>query len=642
MDTNDQHFSFHRAGNYSYPDLPQIHNEVIMQGNQTVVVPSMHARSMNSYHARGGVKPAESQSYGSKFPIHPQNNSNCNPPLGSGEARGRHWESSSNPALAAPDLWTGGTSRETRSSGSRTSEMAQGIYDSDAVPPILYQAGNPDDIISGPLDFDRELLSLVGEGGVNCSNLNQGIEALIKSCYPLEWRSGPWPQQILDESGVSAGRRDNYDRPEPYTLVGYDSQLVSGLVEQQGSRIPNDARSGLDVFGISPELVDERTPQPTATPIDRIGEKREMLKQKSCWQCRFKHEKVFDSYHQEDLIRSRRLETVNGKSTVVSESVLPIRPVGQSKNLFYYIGSWIDKTARSPDLLPSWVTVSVMNKIHSSTSGDVLRAICRYYTECGITFAPSEPYMNKEQLKDANDTLQHAMKGAILATVLSTCIRITPGGLQSLPPVFQTDPAELSRKWMIPRLMNKMFKYVVFRNSIYLTNRALIGLDKLLNQKDISEGHLASIVTLLATSISATQLSLVDVCRTTQGGENAVQYEQVKREISEMESAFSRLSCLLHRRCKIETLRSERRYSELDDKTKDLVDRLSDIIPALRENTSHIRDLKFENMEHIHALELGVRIREDVALFNADRLFCALLAPMLTDNTRKRRRRRGS
>lgn len=123
----------------------------------------------------------------------------------------------------------------------------------------------------------------------------------MKSCYPLEWRSGPWPQHLLDGSGVSAGRRDNYDRPEPYrvtdddALVRYDSQLVSGLVEQQGSRIPNDARQGLDVFGISPELVDERTSQPTATPVDRIGKKQEILKQKSCWQCRLKHEKVFDS-----------------------------------------------------------------------------------------------------------------------------------------------------------------------------------------------------------------------------------------------------------------------------------------------------------------------------------------------------------
>lgn len=166
MDTNDHHFSFRRAGNYSYPDLPQAHNEVIKQGNQALVVPSMHARGMNSYHARGGVKPAESQSYGSKFSIHPQNNPNYNPPLGSGEAGGRHWESSSNSALAAPDLWTGGTSRETRSSGSRTSEMVQGIYDSDAVLPILYPAGNPDDNISGPLDFDGELLSLKGEGMV--------------------------------------------------------------------------------------------------------------------------------------------------------------------------------------------------------------------------------------------------------------------------------------------------------------------------------------------------------------------------------------------------------------------------------------------------------------------------------------------
>ncbi|EEH41730.2 hypothetical protein PAAG_03293 [Paracoccidioides lutzii Pb01] len=91
------------------------------------------------------------------------------------------------------------------------------------------------------------------------------------------------------------------------------------------------------------------------------------------------------------------------------------------------------------------------------------------------------------------------------------------------------------------------------------------------------------------------------------------------------EILLARLNCLLHRRCKTETIREGRRYCKLNNKTRDLVENISNTIPALRTNTNHIRDLEIKDME-----------LKKVANLNSDRLFCALLAPILSDNTRTR------
>ncbi|KLJ13245.1 hypothetical protein EMPG_11821 [Blastomyces silverae] len=338
----------------------------------------------------------------------------------------------------------------------------------------------------------------------------------------------------------------------------------------------------------------------------------------------------------EVLRRSRTIKIDNGRSTVVSEEVLPIRPGGQSQDFYYGIGCWINRMVQRLDLV-SWVGATKKNKTHSLASCHVLLAICRYFTECGADFAPSAE--DRGSRVDPNPTLQHAMKAAILSTVLSTRLEIAPEGLDSLQEIFHMEPDELSRKRTIPHLMNKAFKHAVCQHKEFHTYHALLGLDKLLHQEYKPEGHVGCIVTLLATAMSSTQLSLVDVCLTTQGTEGAVTFEQVKRQISELESLFSKLSCLFHRWYKIERITEAQRYGDLDEKTKDLVNSLSNTIPALRENTSNMVDLGFESMEHIRDLALGNSVPGDIAQFNADRFFYGLWGPMLPDPPRKRKSR---
>ncbi|OJD14756.1 hypothetical protein AJ78_04930 [Emergomyces pasteurianus Ep9510] len=601
--------------------------------------------------------------------------------------------------------------------------MAREIYGSDALPPNFSLAPNLNVNASGLLEFDGYFDPLGSDM----------VFSLLEVCAPPDLQTlVPWGKYHDDGSETCASSCDDYEisvphRPSSDTLASYDWQAVDVVVEQQGTQL-NDTSQGPDVLQIAPEYVDEGTTQPTSTLPERTGELQQMTTKKSCWHCRFKHERctggtpcdrcksimerkghylytvpcfredlkellrsffpptmarriwpenwksIYKDERQrvfpgtftvkltagfgstifangvrcdtqrEDVKNSQRIGIVNGKPTVMSEKVLPILPVGKSQNFVMSIAAWVDQIVQCPKSLSDWVRVSQRNKIHGPVSSSVLGAICNYFRECRLNLAPStwlEPLGNMEGQKDANGTLLLAMRLAVLATVLSTCINITPEGLRELQVIFQTEPAKLPQKWMmVPRFMNKMIKYAVCRNAIHSAHKALIGVDKLLCQKDdLPAGHIASIITLFSATISATQLSLVDVCRTTQGSENAVNYTQLEKEVSEMEDVLKKLRCLFHRRCKIETIRSDSRYNKLDNKTKNLVDSLSDTIPALRESTSHIRDLKFENMKHMDDLKLGNPVPEDIGLLNADRLFCALWAPMLSDNTRKRRRR---
>ncbi|PGG96068.1 hypothetical protein GX51_07998 [Blastomyces parvus] len=504
--------------------------------------------------------------------------------------------------------------------------------------------------------------------------------------------------------------------------------IDTGALEFAGGFDTSDEQQGLDVLPVSRGPVDERTYQQTSNPNEGASDVQGTSKQKSCWQCRFKHEKCAGgtpckncedikrrkgpyrytvpcfrnrlveftpaffpgtlkgpilplvwyndhiSHFKNDpfpgnfslpisvgfgepiqihgrridaqgevLTRSRTIKTNNDESSIVSEDILPIRPGRELKDLYSGIEYWLNNSVQRVDVLSAWVDTVKRNKIHSFASSNVLLAICHYFTECIADFAPSalsELSADEREARVAvNSTLQHAMRAAILATVLSTRLQIAPEGLDGLQVVFGMERDELSRKRGIPQLMNKAFKYAVFGIKLWHTHHALLGLDKLLCQKDTPEGQVGCIVTLLTTAMSSTQLSLVDLCCLTQGTEGAVAFEHVKNEILELESVFSKLRCLFHRRYKIEHIREERRFQGLDKNTQELVGSLSEAIPALRENTSGIDDLQFENMEHIKDLALGNNVPKDIAQFNADRLFYDLWGLILTDDSRKRKSR---
>ncbi|EER45531.1 conserved hypothetical protein [Histoplasma capsulatum var. duboisii H88] len=720
---SDPYLSFPQsARNHSFADISQSKDGLIERGKWKPVAPSMRARGMDSYCDVGDAQSITSQSYASKFPTLTQHDSNSHfttglakTPATQSQCPEGYWEGTSNHSSVAPEFWSGATSGATLPPGLRRAEWTQGGYNFDNASPM-------------PLGIDNNFVPLddsISGLGVSCSSRRKYMGRLAESGYPPDL---PRSAMSLPYNGLSAGRRE-YGIPERHritdaALARHNSQLVSGLVEQQGTRILNDGCQDLHGSHISREFVDKRRPQQTASSNEFTRHIRETPKQKSCWQCRFKHERctggtpcdscqsifegkgpyrftpgcfrnqledftspffpatlrqqlscnwpyyyenefrnglpatfiiqlsvgfgepidalarVFDD--QGDLIaRSQRIAISKEKSSVVSEDVLPILPAGNLKDLVKDIRSWIDRGVRRPDFFFSWVNTTGMNKIHGDAGCGILRAIYHYLTECGTHLSPSAmsetSAKRAEPRTDPNITLLDALKTAILTTILSTGIKITSTGLKILQEVFQMKPAELSRKWMIPPLMNKAFKCAVFQTSVIYTKRSLIGLDRLLNQKDIPEGHVGSIVTLLASAMNSTQLSLVDVCRITKGTEEPVMYEQVKPEILELEDIFSKLCCLFHRKYKIETIKSERRYRRLDKKTKDLVDRLSNAIPALRTSTRHIRDLKFENMEYIHDFPPGHSVDKIATYFNTDRLFCALWAPMLTGNTRKRK-----
>ncbi|OJD24693.1 hypothetical protein ACJ73_03946 [Blastomyces percursus] len=723
------------------PDLddPQNQYDLVEWGTQEPVVPSRHACSMDlSRHLRG-TQPNENENCGSEFLTYAPHGSNPLFPSGLGEVRStqprlleERREGPLNPSPVAPDFRSGATSGTIPPADSRTAEFwDQWSDDFHAMLSTYTSADNGDTIKPGASEFVGGFVALNGgirDLGVSYSHRNQSAGFPTEPGYlPDISNLVPSPQH----NGISPAR-DGYDLLEPYgatndALVIYDSQVDSGLVEQQDTQIPNNGKQGLDEFRVSCGPVDGRTNQQTANPNECTGDIQGSSKQKSCWQCRFKHEQcaggtpcrkcegikgrkgpyryrvpcfrngleefrgtlfpeilrgpiLLRSWYlehichfrndpfpgiftllisvgfgepiqtcgrridtqREVLIRTRTIKTDNRSSTVVSEEVLPIRPGGELNDFVYNIGSWVDNMVERLDL-GSWISATRNSHIHSRASCKVLRAVFCYFINCGADFAPSPSLRlsteGRESGVDPYATLGHALKAAILATVLSTCLKISPECFDSLQEIFQMDPNELSRMQTIPHLVNKVFKLAVYELKKLHVRRALLGLDKLLRQKSILEGHVGCIVTLLATAMSSTQLSLVDVCLTTRGTDGAVVFEQVKHEIFELESLVSKLRCLFHRRCKIENIKEERRYRGLDEKTQQLVDSLSKTIPALKENTSNMNDLEFESMEHIQDLAHGNSVPAHIAQFNADRLFYGLWGPMLPDNPLKRKNR---
>ncbi|KAL2360824.1 hypothetical protein RJZ56_006299 [Blastomyces dermatitidis] len=725
----------HLSLNYPDADVSQNQYDLVERGIQEPVLPS------DLSHDLRGVQPTESESYDSEFLTYAQRDSN--PPISSGlgEVQGtqlrrleEHWEVTLKPSPAAPNFGSGATTGTAQCAESRTAEpWDQWSYDFDAMLSMYTSAENLDTINPGASEFTGGFVASDGgirELEVSYSHQDQSARFLTEPGY-LPDKSNLVPSHQY--SRISSTCRDVCDLLEHCgatndALVRYDSHVASGLVEQQDTQIPNNGQQGLDVLPVSCEPMDGRTNLQTANPNERTGDIQGDSKQKSCWQCRFKHEKCAGgtpcrncedikgrkgpyryivpcfrngleefsgalfpdtlsgqilphSWHPEHithfqnnpfpgrftllisvgfgepiqtrgwridaqrevLVRTRTIKTDNGSSTVASEEVLPIRPGGKLNDFYNNIRSWVHNMVQRPDL-GSWISATQKNKIHSRASCQVLLAICRYFVECGADdFAPRASLglsaEDRESRVDPNATLRHALKAAILATVLSTCLKIAPESFDSLQEIFQMHPDELSRMRTIPHLVNKAFKLAVYKIEEFHIYHALLGLDKLLGQKGIPEGHVGCIVTLLATAMSSTQLSLVDLCRTTRGTDGAVVFAQVKHEISELESLFSKLRCLFHRRCKIERIREEQRYRGLDVKTQKLVDSLSKEIRALKENTSNMDDLEFESMEHIQDLALGNSVPGDIAQFNSDRLFYGLWGPLLPENSRKRKSR---
>ncbi|KAL2377102.1 hypothetical protein RJZ90_006994 [Blastomyces dermatitidis] len=665
----------HLSLNYPDADVSQNQYDLVERGIQEPVLPS------DLSHDLRGVQPTESESYDSEFLTYAQRDSN--PPISSGlgEVQGtqlrrleEHWEVTLKPSPAAPNFGSGATTGTAQCAESRTAEpWDQWSYDFDAMLSMYTSAENLDTINPGASEFTGGFVASDGgirELEVSYSHQDQSARFLTEPGY-LPDKSNLVPSHQY--SRISSTCRDVCDLLEHCgatndALVRYDSHVASGLVEQQDTQIPNNGQQGLDVLPVSCEPMDGRTNLQTANPNERTGDIQGDSKQKSCWQCRFKHEKwrTFSSVgfgepiqtrgwridaQREVLVRTRTIKTDNGSSTVASEEVLPIRPGGKLNDFYNNIRSWVHNMVQRPDL-GSWISATQKNKIHSRASCQVLLAICRYFVECGADdFAPRASLglsaEDRESRVDPNATLRHALKAAILATVLSTCLKIAPESFDSLQEIFQMHPDELSRMRTIPHLVNKAFKLAVYKIEEFHIYHALLGLDKLLGQKGIPEGHVGCIVTLLATAMSSTQLSLVDLCRTTRGTDGAVVFAQVKHEISELESLFSKLRCLFHRRCKIERIREEQRYRGLDVKTQKLVDSLSKEIRALKartngtslENTSNMDDLEFESMEHIQDLALGNSVPGDIAQFNSDRLFYGLWGPLLPENSRKRKSR---
>ncbi|PGH04626.1 hypothetical protein AJ79_07023 [Helicocarpus griseus UAMH5409] len=728
-------------GGYPYHDIPPDEDERKDHQQQT----SMNVYGNDCFLELRGSQSTGRQNYGSGVPIH-LNNAYCYglPPtkrpseLRPTETRlgGRYWEMASSSASTAPNLWTEPSSRPTCPSTSQTSELDQGIYDSQKnMMATTDPVENQDHNVSRPSNMDDDLLCTTG--GVLGDDTDRLVDDhLIQTSFtqlPMGNHSQPnpppWPEYSVYGYGVPVGQRDDNNQASSIistgdALVGYGSQLHFGSSEQQDAVVVNNTYRNLTVLGEPLECEGQQSLQPPAAVYDTSGDKQRGSKQKSCWFCRFKKGKctggtpcdgcktimkrkgaylykapcfrnhleafsgllfpatlrrriwprtwaedykngypenrfnnsfmipltagfgkpiqvlgIVSAVQREDIEPSRRLKTdeTTREPTVFSEKVLPILPAcRQSKELVYQISYWVDDVARSQNLatLSSWVTAAEKNDILSTASGSVLRAVCRYYGECDVRSALSglpEPFVEVDwRGVRPNDTLRHAMKVAILAIVMSTCMRIHTDGFQQLRHAFPTAGPGLHKRWMIPRPVNKLLKYAVCRNLMALTKVVLIGLDKLLNLKrtEIPVGHVTCIVTLLASAISAAQVSLADVCIMTQGDEETVPYREASEEISKISYEFDKITCLFHGGCKIKSISTKQQYQKLDDKTKDLVDDIADIIPALRENTSHIRGLDFGNMD----------LRE-VADLNTDRVFCALLNLMLGDSTRTRRRR---
>lgn len=284
-----------RARNHSFADISQSKDGLIERGKWKPVAPSMRARGMDSYCDVGDAQSITSQSYASKFPTLTQYDSNSHfttglakTPATQSQCPEGYWEGTSNHSSVAPEFWSCATSSATLPPGLRRAEWTQGGYNFDNASPM-------------PLGIDNNFVPLndsISGLGVSCSSRRKYMGRLAESGYPPDL---PRSAMSLPYNGLSAGRRE-YGIPERHrstdaALARHNSQLVSGLVEQQGTRILNDGCQDLHGSRISPEFVDKRRSPQTASSNEFTKNIHETPKQKSCWQCRFKHERVFNLYY---------------------------------------------------------------------------------------------------------------------------------------------------------------------------------------------------------------------------------------------------------------------------------------------------------------------------------------------------------
>ncbi|KAK2796817.1 hypothetical protein FQN50_009418 [Emmonsiellopsis sp. PD_5] len=285
---------------------------------------------------------------------------------------------------------------------------------------------------------------------------------------------------------------------------------------------------------------------------------------------------------QENVRIARRLKPAypGAESVVVSwEEMLPILPVGGTKDIVFNIGKVLGDIVRLPGLLGSWVSTVRENTVIPEASCQILRVACNYYQNCGVRPSnvpePFGPVSCSKQQPD--DILRCATKMAILSTMMSTCLSIPNHGLKELQKRFRD---KTRTKWMVPRVVNKIVKYSVCCNLISFTKKVLRGLDKLLREKKkkIRTGHVVYIVIMLAISIGTAQMSLVDICHMTiQQGADVVVGRQVMSELKELENVYSKLRCIFHRTCQVEEILEPDKFSKLDDNTKILVEELSEV-----------------------------------------------------------------
>ncbi|PGH27982.1 hypothetical protein AJ80_00236 [Polytolypa hystricis UAMH7299] len=310
----------------------------------------------------------------------------------------------------------------------------------------------------------------------------------------------------------------------------------------------------------------------------------------------------------------------NGETSVFKTEGLPLTMDSPNRNTVRNIASWINDVVNNR--LSSWVNFISKNNDFSWILG-VMQAVQRYYETCSVSQAPpgsSEPFDNANPMESDEDrTLRLALKMAISATLMAYRVQISEHANASLwREVCQRDPPENDNR-SFPRMMNKFFKFCVFRFLISVSKKVLSQLDRMLRAKDkAKEGHVFGILILLTIAVSITQVSLLDTCFLNAGDIPT----KVRDEISELEEQLHNIPVeVFHRKYRLHCWApgsQKRPFPELDPQTQQLV---IDILPVQGFDDCLLQLDTFKTMIERRGMKKAFRA-------NTPRLLYKLFAPL--------------